>query len=174
MHTRDQKTKERKQINKMAPTVIMWKREMRVRKEIETFFRYYFLYIYRLVFVLSLWIITNYNYWAKKENNKNTHIEAEVRRKWMRVGEKERERTFLQIGFHRLGMEPVELKIIMEVTFLSLEIREGEEMQTCWTSITKHSQTHSACEAPKMNSLLFLGEKERGWKRNRRENAKRL
>lgn len=54
MHTRDQKTKERKQINKMAPTVIMWKREMRVRKEIETFFRYYFLYIYRLVFVLSL------------------------------------------------------------------------------------------------------------------------
>lgn len=46
-------------------------------------------------------------------------------------GERERERTFLQIGFHRLGMEPVELKIIMEVTFLSLEIREGEEMQTC-------------------------------------------
>lgn len=29
-------------------------REMRVQREIESFFRYYFLYIYQLVFVLSL------------------------------------------------------------------------------------------------------------------------
>lgn len=91
---------------------------------------------------------------------------------WMRKCERERERPFLQIGFHRLGMKPVQLKEIEAISFF-LKMRDMKEMEPCWTNITKHSHTHSACEAPILDSLLFPWTKESLKQEIKREEQKR-
>lgn len=47
-----------------------------------------------------------------------------------KMQERERERPFLQIGFHRLGMKPVQLKEIEAISFF-LKMRDMKEMEPC-------------------------------------------
>lgn len=47
-----------------------------------------------------------------------------------KMQERERERPFLQIGFHRLGMKPVQLKEIETISFF-LKMRDMKEMEPC-------------------------------------------